>query len=79
LTDLLNKFGLRKKLITYVKNEGSNLNAMNFAFVINFETLSLQKSFNGTCFGHSFPKACQNATTNEKVCKNLIYVSIKTA
>jgi hypothetical protein len=28
LTKLLNKYGLRKKIITYVKNEGSNLNAM---------------------------------------------------
>jgi len=61
-----------------VKDEGSNLNAMNFVFVINFETLSLQESFNGTCFGHSFPKACQNATIDEKVCKTLRYVSIKT-
>ncbi len=76
---MLNKFGLRKKLITYVKDEGSNLNAMIFAFVINFETLNLQESFNGICFGHVFPKACQNATIDEKVCKNLRYVFIKIA
>jgi hypothetical protein len=30
LTNLLNKFGLRKKIIAYVKNEVSNLNAMTF-------------------------------------------------
>ncbi len=28
-------------------------------------------------FGHVFPKACQYVTTNEKVCINLRYVSIK--
>jgi hypothetical protein len=64
-----------------VKNEGFNLNAMTFAlkFVVNCETLSLQESFNGTYFGHVFPKACQNATIDEKMCKNLINVSIKIA
>ncbi len=63
-----------------MKDEGSNLNVMIIAlkFVINCETLSLLIKFNATCFGYAFPKACQNATPNEKVCKNLKYVSIKT-
>jgi hypothetical protein len=63
-----------------VNSEGSNLNAMTFAlkFVINYETLSLQENVNGTCFGHVFPKACQNVVVDEKVRKNLNYVSIKT-
>jgi hypothetical protein len=79
LNDLLDKFGLRKKIIAHVKNEGSNLNAMNLflKFVVNCETLSLQESFNGICFGHVFSKTCQYATTNEKVCKNIRYVFIK--
>ncbi len=62
-----------------MKNEGSNLNAMTFVlkFVVNYETLCLQESFNGTCFRHGFFKACHYATTNEKVCKNIRYVFIK--
>ncbi len=79
LIDLLDKFGLRKKVITYVKDESSNLNAMTFALksIISCETLSLQESFNGTCFGHVFSKACQYAIIDEKMCINLMYVSIK--
>ncbi len=47
LTKLLDKYGLGKKFITYVKDEGSNLNAMTGAlkFVINCESLGLKESF----------------------------------
>ncbi len=43
LTKLLDKYGLRKKIIAYVKDEGSNLNAMTSAlkFVVNCEYLRL--------------------------------------
>ncbi len=80
LIDLLDKFGLRKKIIAYVKDESSNMNAMTFALksIVSCETLSLQKSFNGTCFGHVFSKACQYATIDEKMCKNIRFVSVKT-
>jgi hypothetical protein len=47
-------------------------------YCFSCETLGLQESFNGTCFGPAFSKTCQYVTTNEKVCKNLSYVSIKT-
>jgi hypothetical protein len=45
--DLLDEYGLRKKIITYVKDEGSNLNALTSAlnFVVNCETLGLEESF----------------------------------
>jgi hypothetical protein len=41
-------------------NEGSNLNAMTstLKFIVSCETLSLQKKFHGTYFGHAFSKAC---------------------
>jgi len=80
LIDLLDKFGLRKKIIAYVKDEGSNLNVMTsiLKFVVLYETLGLQENFNGICFWYVFPKACQYATTNEKFYKNLKYVYIKT-
>jgi len=81
LIKLLDAYGLRNKIITYVKDEGSNLNTLTNAlkFVVKYESLGLEESFQGICFGHDFSKACQYATTNDKVCKNLKYVSIKFA
>jgi hypothetical protein len=62
-----------------MKDEGSNLNTLTNAlkFVVKCETLGLKKNFQGTCCGHVFPKACQYATIDDKVCKNLKYVFIK--
>jgi hypothetical protein len=57
----LDKYGLRKKIIAYVKNEGSNLHVMMIIAlkaIVNYEYLGLEKSFQGTCFGHAFSKAC---------------------
>jgi len=64
-----------------VKDKGSNLNTLTNAlkFIIKCETLGLEKNFQGTCFDHIFPKACQYATTDDKVYKSLKYVSIKFA
>jgi hypothetical protein len=47
LIELLNKYGLREKIIVYVKDEGSNLNAMIGAlkFVVNFEPFELEENF----------------------------------
>jgi hypothetical protein len=44
---LLDKYGLRKKIITYVKDEGSNVNAMTTTLkvVIKCEFLGLEESF----------------------------------
>jgi hypothetical protein len=43
LTKLLDKYGLRKKTIVYVKNEGLNFNAMIVALkvIVNYESLGL--------------------------------------
>jgi hypothetical protein len=77
----LEKYGLRKKIIAYVKNEGSNLNAMiiELKHVVNCESLGLEERFQSTCFGHVFSKACQYGIVKEKVCKDLKYVYIKFA
>jgi hypothetical protein len=42
--DLMDAYGLRNKIITYVKDEGSNLNTLTRAlkFIINCETLGLE-------------------------------------
>jgi hypothetical protein len=47
LTKLLDKYGLKKKIIAYVKDEGSNLNAMitTLKVVVNFESFGLEESF----------------------------------
>jgi hypothetical protein len=62
-----------------VKDEGSNLNIMTIVLkaIVCYDILGLEESYQGTCFGHAFSKACQYVTTNEKVCKNLTYVFIK--
>ncbi len=67
--------------IPYVKDEGSNLNAMAFACksIVWCEVLSLDESFIGTCFGHAFLKACKYVIIDEKVYKNLRFVFIKFA
>jgi hypothetical protein len=79
LIELLDAYGLKNKIITYVKDEGSNLNTLTTTLksVVKCETLGLEESFQGTCFGHVFSKVCQYATTDDKVCKNLKYVFIK--
>ncbi len=47
LTKLLDKYGLRKKIIAYVEDEGFNFDVMTSAlkFVINCEYLGLKESF----------------------------------
>jgi hypothetical protein len=47
LIDLLDVYGLRNKIIAYVKDEGSNLNTLTSAlkFVVRCETLGLEESF----------------------------------
>jgi hypothetical protein len=54
----LNKYGLRKNIITYVKDEGFNFNVMIIALksIASCESLSLEKRLQGTCFGHCFFK-----------------------
>ncbi len=61
----MDKYGLRKKIIAYVKDEGLNLNAMITVLkvVVNYESFGLEESFKGAYFGHVFSKACQYGTT----------------
>jgi hypothetical protein len=79
LTKLLDKYGLRKKIIVYVKDEGSKFNEMIGAlkFVVNCESLGIEERFQATCFGHAFSKACQYGSVEKKVYNNLKYFSIK--
>ncbi len=58
LIDLLDAYGLRNKIITYVKDEGSNLNTLTNAlkFVVKCESLGSEENSQGTYFSHVFPK-----------------------
>ncbi len=81
MTKFLDNYALRKKTIAYVRDEGSNMNTMTIALklIVSCDMLGLEENFPGTCFGHAFSKACQYATIEEKICKNLRYVLIKSA
>ncbi len=65
----------------HVKDEGSNLNIMTIAlkFVINYELLMLEESYQISCFEHVFFKACQYGIVDDKMCKRLKHVSIEFA
>jgi hypothetical protein len=56
--DILHAYELRKKIITYVKNEGSNLNTMTsvFKYIVNVELWALRKPFKGHVLGIFSPK-----------------------
>jgi hypothetical protein len=47
LIDLLDAYGFRNKIITYMKDEGSNLNTLTNALksIVKCEILSLEESF----------------------------------
>jgi hypothetical protein len=49
-----------RKSFAFVKNERTNLNAMisTLMYVVSYDIMGLEESFNGSCFGHVFPKAC---------------------
>ncbi len=76
---MLDAHELRKKIVTYVRDEGFYANTMIISLksIVSCNVLGLKESFQGTCFDHTFSKMCEYATTYEKVCKCLRYVSIK--
>jgi hypothetical protein len=67
LTKLSGKYDLRKNSLFMLKMKDI------------IDVLSLTKPFQGSCFGHAFSKASQYALVDEKICKGLKYISIKTA
>jgi hypothetical protein len=45
--------------------------------IVSCEALDVMESFYGTCFWHTFFKACQYAIVENKILRVLEYVSIK--
>jgi hypothetical protein len=64
VNDVLEKYGFKFQIITYIKDEGGNLNTMTNALIstISCEILSLQTPFVGSCWGHAMSKCTQYAT-----------------
>jgi hypothetical protein len=71
LINILDQYGLRKKMMACMNNERSNLNVIItvLKYFGSCDVLKLEENFQETCFGHVFSKACQYATRNENVYK----------
>jgi hypothetical protein len=67
---LLDSFGLLDKVITYVKDKGSNLSTLisTLTHVVTYFLLQLISPFVGSYFGHAMSKAYQYASNDSKVC-----------
>jgi hypothetical protein len=54
--ELFGQYGLRKKKLTYVKDEGSNLIVITVVLksIIKCEVLGLNESFQNSWFGYAF-------------------------
>jgi len=51
---------LKRKIVVYVKDEGSNLNTMTTTFksIVSYDVFGLEENFQRTCFGHAFFETC---------------------
>jgi hypothetical protein len=81
LIGLLDKYGLKKKIVVYIKGEGSNFNAMTIAVksIVNCESLRLKENFQGTCLGRfliSIWRYKEKGLEKSKLCFYQIYQSI---
>ena len=65
---LLSYFYFTNKVISYVKDEGSNLRtlALTLTLVVSCKPLALLQPYLGVCFGHIMSKACQYSKTIQK-------------
>ncbi len=78
MTKLFDQYGLRNKIIAYVKDEGSNLNTMTIAlkFVVKYEIFGLDESFQGVAisssilrhFGIAFELSLFTSNIRREVC-----------
>jgi hypothetical protein len=77
LNNLLNSFGLRKKIIAFVKDEGAFLNVVTskgMLFVMIF--WGWRKVSTEVALDMFFSKACQYGIIEEFFCKDMRFVSI---
>jgi hypothetical protein len=76
---LLAKFQLMDKVITYVKDESSNLNTLVVTLfsIVTYAPLQLEDPLASFCYGHVMSKACQYATIDTKLCVGMKEVLLK--
>jgi hypothetical protein len=63
-----------------MKDEDTNLSTLTnvLKHIVTCEELGMHAPFEGVCFGHALSKACQYATSNDKVSYGLQPMNIKT-
>jgi len=76
---LLDSFGLLDKVMTYIKDERSNLNILTsiLTFVVSCCALQLACPFVGSCFRHANSKVAQYTIDDNKICATFPKVSLK--
>jgi hypothetical protein len=81
LQSLLEKIGLLHRVISFVKNESTNLATMatTLHFIVDYEPLKSLRVYEGTWFRHVMFKAYQSNTNDNKVFVGLQHVSVKDA
>jgi hypothetical protein len=79
LKDLFTGFDLCDKVISYVKDEGTNLNIFTNALIniVSYVPLMLPQPYAGSCFRHVMSKCNYYATNDIKVCASIREVAIK--
>jgi hypothetical protein len=73
---MINWYGLKRKIIAYVKDERSNLNTTIIALKFTMSSCEIM-GLHESLFDHTFSKTCQYVIVDENVCKNFKFVSIK--
>jgi hypothetical protein len=77
--NLQSLYNLLNKLITYVKDDNDNLSTLAQALISLFSCgpLGLTTPWQGSCFGHTFSKACQYVFNDIKKFIGFKEVSLK--
>ncbi len=78
---MLEKFGLIRQILVFVKDDDNNLASMvtTLHSIIDCELLNLFQVYEGACFGHVLFKTCQYFMNDDKVSMGLKKVSVKDA
>ncbi len=71
LNNFLDSFGLKKKIITFAKDERVNLNAMTsiLRFIVSCDILRLEESFNESFLDMFFPRHVNMGLLKKKFTK----------
>ncbi len=79
MNDVLRKDMFNVHVLTYVKEEGTNLSTMIslLTSIVSCEVMGLSIPFIGACRDHTMSKCRQYAIDDLKVCNGLTLISIK--